>query len=166
MVADVPQSKQALILLKALSYDANLRPRAGGRLVLGALYTDAATKRRAARMNEEFDGLAARVQGMLLNTSLIEFSTPEALAQAISDQGIDVLYVPSGLDAQILAIRGVARQTHVLSIGAEPGYVSSGLSLGVFTVDGKIQIVLNEAAASASGASFQGEILDLALRVK
>lgn len=155
--------KQALILARALSFDSQLKSRVGSKLVFASLYSDANTKKRALRMNVELSNTGMQVQGKAISTTSAEFTTASALAEAINTQGIDVLYIPTGMSAQLPQIVKVAREANVLTIGAEPGYVRSGLSLGVFNRAGNTVIGLNQGAASAEGAQFTGEILQLAV---
>lgn len=165
MVSDVPVSQQALILLRALAFDTKLRARSGDKLVIASLYIDPTTRKRAFRMNSGFETYTGRVQGMPLSIVALEYTTQSALSASISELGIDVLYVPTGLGAQVAAISATARSASVLTIGAEPTYVSSGLSLGVFTLRGEPKLAFNKSAAAAAGAAFEGELLDVAVRM-
>jgi serine/threonine protein kinase len=165
MVSDVPTAKQAMVLARALSFDSALLGRVGDKLVVGSLFNDPATKKLALRMNAGFSNLGIQVQGKSLSTTTVEFTTGEVLAQAIRDQGIDVLYVPSGMGSQVSQITQVARSANVVTIGAEPSYVRSGLSLGVFSQEGKPVLALNQRAAAGEGAQFSGEILQVAVRM-
>jgi len=163
MKSDVPIPKQALVLSRALEFDTKLPGRAGSKLVLASLFNDDATKKRALRMNVEFSHTGMQVHGLTLSTIALEFTTPEGLADAILAQGIDVVYVPSGMGTQVSQIAKIAREAHVITIGAEPTYITSGLSLGVFDKDGTAVLALNQGAASAAGAAFGGEILKVAV---
>ena len=165
LVSDVPVSQQVLVLLRALAFDTKLRGRSGDKLVIASLYIDPTTRKRAFRMNSEFESYTGRVQGMPLSIVALEYTTQSALTASISEVGIDVLYVPTGLGAQVAGISAVARSANVLTIGAEPSYVSSGLSLGVFTLRGEPKLGLNQSAAAAAGATFEGEILEVAIRM-
>jgi serine/threonine protein kinase len=162
----VPMPKQALVLLRALSFDARLPGRVGNKLVIASVYSDSVTKKRALRMNVEFSNTGMQIQGRTPSTTAVEFTTAEALAQEIAAQGIDVIYVPSGMGAVVGQIARVARDTRVVTIGAEPSYLSAGLSLGVFDKAGSDVLGLNQEAATAQGAQFSGEILKVAVLVR
>jgi serine/threonine protein kinase len=161
----VPMPKQALVLMRALSFDTRLPGRVGNKLVVASVYSDSVTKKRALRMNVEFANTGMQVQGRTPSTTAVEFTTAEALSQEILSQGIDVIYVPSGMGAVAGQIARVARETRVITIGAEPSYLSAGLSLGVFDRAGSDVLGLNQDAATAQGAQFSGEILKVAVLV-
>jgi hypothetical protein len=84
------------------------------------------------------------------------------MESAISGQGIDAIYICTGLEGDLGAIRELSRAQHVLTIGTKESDVSSGLSLGVFVVDGKATITVNLPASRDEGAAFSSELLRLA----
>lgn len=166
---DVPAARQVLILSRALSYDGNLKQRAGGDLLIAVVGRNGApaSDSIAAAMSEAFQALAnVKVQGMPLRSIRIGYSTPAALESAIVAQGIDVLYICPGLEAELAVITGLCRKKRLLSFGSRVEHVERGLSLGVFTVEGRPTIVVNLAAAREEGAAFASDLLRLARVVR
>jgi hypothetical protein len=156
--------REALILTRALTYDGRLKARAGAQLVVGVI--DSASRAGSgvsAGMTRAFRALSkVKVQGMPLDTETLVYSNAQALAAALQSRGIDVLYVCPGLEAELAAIIEVARQRQVLTVASRPGFVSRGLSLGVFPIDERPTILVNLPASRAEGVEFSSDLLRLA----
>jgi hypothetical protein len=163
--ADIPPDRQALILTRALSYDDNLKSRAGDSVVVAVLYKSGnpASESMADVTLRAFKALEGiKVQNLPFHAVKLAFGNKDALHSAISSQGIDALYVCAGLDGDAAGIRDVSHHDHVLTIGSREDFVDHGMSLGVFTVDGKPTITVNLAASREEGAAFSSELLRLA----
>jgi hypothetical protein len=163
--ADIPPDRQALILTRALSYDNNLRSRAGDAVVVAVLYKagSGASESMADQMLHAFKALeGAKVQDLPFRAVKLPFSGKEGLKAAISSQGIDVLYSCTGLEGDLGTLKEVSHHEHVLTIGSREEHLSSGLSLGVFLTDGRATITVNLAASHDEGAAFSSELLRLA----
>ncbi len=166
---EVPPSRQAVIIMRALAYDGNLKSRARGTIDIGVLYKKGheRSERMAASMTKAFGALTStQVAGLPIAVNRIAFAGAEALGKAIADGGIDVLYVCDGLGAERGAISEVTRRAKVLSVGSERLQVHQGLSLGVFQVDGRTTIVLNLAASRQEGVAFAADLLRLAAVIR
>ena len=162
---EVPPERQAVILARALSYDTELPARAGSEILIGTLTRPghAASEAMGAGMEKAFVRMATiKVQGRALLTRRVSYAGAAALADAVTRQGIDALYVCAGLDADLPAIIDLARKRKFLTLGSHHEQVVRGLSLGVFAVEGKPVIVLNLTAARNEGASFSPELLRVA----
>jgi hypothetical protein len=162
---EVPPSRQAVIVLRAMAYDGNLKARARGAIDIGVVYKkgNARSEQTAATMTKAFGALSAtQVAGLPIAVSRLAFAGAEALGKSIAEAGIDMLYVCDGLGAERDAITGVTRRMKVLSVGKERRQVHQGLSLGVFQVDGRTVIVLNLQASRQEGAAFAADLLRLA----
>lgn len=162
--AEVATDKQAVILLRALAYDNNLRSRAGDTMVIAVLYKPGASP--SDGVDAAFAGwnalLGVKVQDLPLKIVKLPFTNKDALRNAITAQGIDALYCCPGLDADLAALREVSQQQHVITLGSREEYVRGGLSLGVFSIEGKATIMVNLAASKSEGASLSSELLRLA----
>jgi hypothetical protein len=156
--------REALILTRALAYDARLKERAGANLVVGVIDSAGrAGSEVSAGMIRAFRALSkVKVQGMPLNAEPLVYSNPQALAAAVQARGIDVLYVCPGLEAELAAIIQVARQRRVLTVASRPEFVRRGLSLGVFPIDERPTILVNLPASKAEGVEFSSDLLRLA----
>jgi hypothetical protein len=162
---EVPPSRQAVIVLRAMAYDGNLKARARGAIDIGVVYKkgNARSEQTAATMTKAFGALSAtQVAGLPIAVSRLAFVGAEALGKSIADAGIDMLYVCDGLGAERGAITEVTHRMKVLSVGKQRQQVHQGLSLGVFQVDGRTTIVLNLQASRQEGVAFAADLLRLA----
>ncbi|HXU74577.1 MAG TPA: YfiR family protein [Polyangia bacterium] len=161
----VAPDKQAVILARALAYDDNLRGRAGDTLVVGVIFKPGAggSESAADGMVRAFKALeGVKVQNLPLRVVKLAYSSKDALHSAVSSQGIDALYVCPGLEGDQGGIRDESHRDHILTIASREDQLSAGLSLGVFTYDGKTTIAVNLPVSKEEGASFSSELLRLA----
>jgi hypothetical protein len=162
---EIAHREQAVILARALAYDGALKTRAGSTVVIAVLSRagHAASEATGAAMLAAFAAMRpVRLQGLPMDVVALSYSGAEPLRAAIAAQGIDAVYVCPGFDAELAAISGVTRTAKVISLASEPGYVSRGLAMGVFPIEGKKTITINLAASRAEGASLNSQLLRLA----
>jgi hypothetical protein len=162
---EVAADRQVLILTRALAYDGNLKNRAGPELVIAVLGKagNGPSEQAAESMTKAFKALGSvKVQGLPLKATHIGYSGPTSLTNAIEAQGIDVLYLSSGLDAELPALLELAREKQVITMGGKEEYIGKGASLGVFTIDAKPTIYVNLTASKREGAAFGSDLLRLA----
>lgn len=167
--AQVPPEKQAVILARAISYDKELRSRAGSSLVIAVLYKPGAadSESTAAEVLRAFKSMEGiKVQELPLSVVKLPYSGKDALKSAIAAQGIDALYCCPSLDAELSAIREISHQAHVLTLASRQAFIQAGLSIGVFSSDGKPMIMVNLAASREEGAVLATELLRLATVIR
>jgi hypothetical protein len=161
----IPASRQVVIVMRALAYDANLKRRAGDAINIGILHKrgNPASESMATVMGKAFGALeVTQVSGLPIVVSRIAYSGTEALKKAIAGSGIDVVYVCDGLDADLAAIEDICHQARALTVAAKREYVEKGLSIGVFEIDSKCTILLNLSASRLEGVAFGPDLLRLA----
>jgi hypothetical protein len=166
---EVLPSRQVVIIMRALAYDANLKTRAGGTINLGILYKkdNVRSEQMASIMTKAFGALASTpVAGLPIAVARLSYGGAEALRKSVGAMGIDILYVCEGLDGDVGAITEVTRRTKVLTVGSRQEQVPKGLSLGVFQVDGRTSILLNLPASRQEGAAFAADLLRLATVIR
>ena len=166
---EVPPSRQAVIVMRALAYDGNLRVRAGDTIDIVVLYKTGhgRSEQMAATMAKAFGVLAStQVAGLPIAVSRLAYGGAEALGKSIGGAGIDMIYVCDGLDAEVGAIAEVTRRTKTLTVGSRREQVLQGLTLGVFQVDAKTTILLNLQSSRQEGAAFAADLLRLAAVIR
>jgi hypothetical protein len=166
---DVPPERQVLILTRALAYDDEIKNRAGDDVMVGVLAKtgNAASEAMAAALTKAFRGIGGtKVQGLPMKITQLGFTNGPTLLATVASQGVDVIYVCAGLEADLPAIIEVTRKRRMVSIGGREEHVQKGLALGVFAVDGKPTIVVNLPAAKAEGSAFSSDLLRLAKVLK
>jgi hypothetical protein len=162
--ADIPASRQVVIVLRALAYDGNLKSRAGSTVNIAILHKkgNSASEQMATAVTQAFiSRQSTLVTGLPIAISRLAYGTAERLKDSIVGSGIDLLYVCDGLENDLDAIKEVTRQTKVLSVGANREQVEKGLSLGVVEMDGKVSILVNLQGSRLEGVSFSSDFLRL-----
>ncbi len=166
---DVPPERQVLILARALSYDDEIKSRVGDDVTIGVLVKpgNSTSETMSAAMLKAFRGIGSvKVQGLPLKVTALSYTGGSALSSTVGSQGIDVLYVCAGLEADLPAIIDTTRKHHLLSIGSREDHVTRGLAVGVLPMEGKPTIMVNLGAAKAEGAAFSSDLLRLAKVIK
>ena len=161
----VSPDKQAVILARALAYDDNLHARAGDTLVIAVLFKagQGGSESAADGMVRAFKALeGVKVQNLPLHVIKLAYTSKDALHSAVGSQGIDAVYVSAGLEGDQGTIRDESKRDHILTIASREDQLSAGLSLGVFSYDGKTTIAVNLPASKEEGAAFSSELLRLA----
>jgi hypothetical protein len=161
----VPPSRQVVIIMRALAYDANLKARAGDTINIAILHKKghAGSEQMAVTMAKAFSALeSTQVNGLPIVISRIAYSGADALKKLINGSGIDLIYVCDGFEAELDAIKEIARQNKVLTVGNKQSQIEKGLSLGVFEIDSKCTILLNLTASRLEGIAFGADLLRLA----
>jgi len=167
--AGLPPGKQAVFLARVIAYDSNLKDRVGPvvNIAILALKTDKESERMSEDVYRAFRPLeSSTLSGLPVQVSRAFFSGEDALEQVIRQGGIDTIYVCSGLDGSLAAIKRVAHKLSVLTIGSDEAQVNLGLSLGVFEMDGKNSIIVNLDASREEGVTFGPELLRLATVIR
>jgi hypothetical protein len=166
---EVSPDRQAIILVRALSYDGSLKSRAGSELVIAIVAKpgNAASEKAAGAALQAFGALVAtRVQGLPVKAAALAYRGPAALDAAIKSQGIAALYLCPGLENDLDAILAVTRAQKRISIGAREDYVVKGVSLGVFAFEGRPTIHVNLGGSRSEGSEFGSDLLRLSKVIK
>jgi len=166
---ELPPGKQAIFLARVIAYDGNLKGRAGPAVNIAVLTKkgDKDSEAMSEAIMKAFTPLeSATLLGLPVKVVRIFFSGREALERAVREDGVDTLYVCSGLDANLAEIKNVSRQKKVLTVASQEGHLKLGLSLGVFDVGGKNTILVNLDASREEGVAFGPELLRLATVVR
>jgi hypothetical protein len=165
--ADQPDARDrtVIILVKALSYDEKIVERAGREMVVAVVYSDSETgaEDEAEAWRKSFAKLSAvRFLGLPFRAIKLPVGTAERLRKAISDEGIDALFVVGAMKDELSWIQKVTRESKILTLASREPQVAAGLSLGVFAIDGKNTLLINLTAARAEGSLFSSAIFPLA----
>jgi hypothetical protein len=161
--------KRAVILVRALSYDANLRDRVGQELILAVLGRKGvpASETCSANMRQGFAALGApKVAGLPLKTTQLWYTTGEALAAAVTAQGIDVFYHCEGMESDLATVLEVARRHQLLTMSGSEEQVGRGITLGVVFVESRPTLFVNITAARNAGAALSSDLLRVARVVR
>lgn len=156
---------QASFLFSVLEYDRAFEARAGDEIVIGVLYQS--LFRESVNVH---DGVVERLADAVatagaarpmrvVSLDVARETDVEALLRA---EGVDVLYLAPLRAAPIERMVEAARRLGVLSFSGVPDYVVEGVTVGVRALGGRPRLMVNEAAAAATGVRFSSELLKLA----
>ena len=162
---EVPADQLAKILLKAVSYDRNLKKRSGDGIHIGVVHKAAAQKaavQATALAAAGSDG----VKGLSVKATPVEFSSVKNMLEQLESLGLNILFVDPSASSAISSIQQVTRGKKVLSLGGNRKLVEQGFSLGAFMKNGAPRLVVNEKAAKVEGLDLEPAIRLISTFVK
>ncbi len=162
--ATVPPDLQASIIARMLGYDRALKARVGPGVEVGVVFkaSDAASSKVQADIVKAFKALEMpKVQGLPITCVAHAFKDATSLGDWASRDSIDVLYITPGLDAEMDAIRGVARDKKLVTISPVRALVEHGLALGVVIKGDTPRILVNMPVAQTAGMDLDPKLLQL-----
>lgn len=153
---------QFTLLVKALTFDRNLRTRVGSELVIGVVYQSGFKASR--QVKDEFLAAAKAspirtVDGTPIGVVPLELQDRASLVAEITKRQVDILYIAPLRAVDVGQLTGSQLP---LSMTGVPEYVRSGAAIGVDIKAGKPSILVNLPASRAAGADFSSQLLKLA----
>lgn len=161
----VPAPMQASLFTKILTFDRNLKARAGRELRIGVLYQKKV--RSSLEAQEEFlramcGDPGRRIDGLPLNCVAIEWTSASEVEATLLRKGIRVLYVAPLRAVAIEEIVAISRAHKITTLTGVPEFVEKGIALGLMLRAERPLILVHLAAARAEGADFNSQLLKLA----
>jgi YfiR/HmsC-like len=162
------KNRHAAILARVLSYELTLEERVGDSIGVAVIYKrgDAASE---ANADDWLQGLAELSSVKIKDRPFFAVKVPygiSVLDAAITKDGIDVLLVADGLNAESSAIAQLARSRRVLTVGNTLSYVQTNMTLCVTEEADKIKIFINLNVAQLEGIRFSSRLLSLASLIR
>ena len=165
---EVRMDLQVNLFFKILRYDRNIANRGEqGGLKIGVLYN--AGNKKSMETWEDFKKEFEQLDEKSLNNIpvfLVPVKGKSELEKAITDYGVNILYIATGFDSQLNNILSTCKAESVLTITGVPRYAEKGVAVGLDIKISKPVIVINTAVAKAVGANFSADILKLAKVIK
>jgi len=162
---DASAQNKALLILRILSYDHNLRMRAGERvtvLVLHHAYDEDSLRAREELVGSLKKMQKVRVAGLPIAVVSMSYSDSHGLESRLAQTRPAAVFVCPGLDGDLGSISAVTRRASALTISTSEPDVRRGLSVAIVRRDGKDRILINVSASRAEGARFDAGLLQLA----
>lgn len=164
-----PLDEQFSMLARILTYDRNLKARAGDTLVVGILYQEWFAPSLDARNQL---GLAIdespfkRIRGLPVRYVSIDVGDSLPASNELASYDVDVLYITplSGIDIQ--AIATLSRESGTTSVTGVSEYIEQGVAIGITEGGLRPTITVHLPAARAEGADFSSQLLKLAQVVR
>ena len=161
----MPAPRFASFLARILTYDANLKKRAGQRLTIAVLYegNDPISVAEGSELAAALKNLElVKILDLPVDAIGVAFTDASTLEKAVRSQGVDVFVVGSGLHNKTALIKKISEKGKVLTIGISSGQVLAGVSIAAFFDNGKSKIMVNLPASKREGVAFGAELLGLA----
>jgi hypothetical protein len=165
--AEVPETKQALIVMRVIAYDKRLDDHTSQQVRIAVVHGPGAESLAcASRMREAFDRLVGRVTvlGRPIGVDTISITALEP--QRLARRRIPVAYVCRGVGNELPRLVQMARAARVLTVTDQPGYVERGLSIALVAAASRVRIEINLEAARAEGAQLGSQLLRLSKVVR
>ncbi len=163
---DPPPRHQALLLLRVLAYDRNLRARAGASATVLVLYRagDLGSESRRGALRTAFEEVARDVvvSGLPVTVAELAYQNPAELEARVEALHPALVYVDRALEASVPEITRVTRGRGVLSADGSRSMVEAGVSLAIVARSGRAAVLVNLPAARQEGADLDSALLAVA----
>lgn len=158
----VPFDVQVPLLLKALTYDRNLKTRAGEQARI-AVIVPKGGHNAAGELQASLDKLPGRtVNGLAVVFKEIAATDDGALEEALRGGQWAAVYVMPGFShADLAKVRRACEARHVLPVAASVDDLEQGLAFGIGVEGNRPQLVVNLPASKACGSDFDLALLQL-----
>jgi hypothetical protein len=147
-----------------LTYDANLKGRAGGKLTIAVLY-DGKDATSAARGTELLNALKnlelIKILDLPVETFGLAVTNDLELEKAVKSRGIGAFVVGEGLAKRYEAIKKVSEKAKLITVGTSSAQVRAGMVIAVYLEQGKSKILVNLRASKNQGVAFSPDLLGL-----
>ena len=161
----VPIGQQASFLLRALSFDRNLKKRSPEGIHIAVLYRG--DEKEPAEIAEAFNEAGKDgVRDLSVKATAVPFESVAKLLKRIDTEGINAIYIHPSIATGLSSVQQVTRGKKVPSIGGTKKQVEQGASLGVYPLGDALKIVINLRASRVEGLRFGAGLLNIATVIK
>jgi hypothetical protein len=162
--AVIPFDVQVPLVLKALTYDRNLKARAGDQVRIAIVVPAKGSRAAADELQASLTGNPGRtVNGMPVVFKQIVVDADDSVDQGLRDGSWAAAYIMPGFSrAELDRVRKACEAKRVLAVAASVDDVDNGLAFAIGAQGNKPQIVINLKASKACGSDFDLALLQLA----
>jgi hypothetical protein len=166
----VPPGQKALLLLRVLAYDRNLRARAGPEVRIAVVYKPghrASERERDALLFalEEVTGRAV-VAGLPVRAVALPYQDAAGFRALLAGSGASTMYLCSGLEEAGRDLARAARERSVLSVCGSREQAMAGCAVALVDRGERAALVVNPRAAVGQGGDLDSALLSVAERVE
>jgi methyl-accepting chemotaxis protein len=158
----VPSKLQATLFAKILSFNRTLKTRPNNSIIIGILYQEEVRASVIAK-NDFMDALMALNgrQSYVFVCLPLNAGDGKALPDMLRHSDVDILYVAPLRALDIKSIADFGQEHQTLTLTGVPDYVKKGIAVGLDIRNERPHILINLAAAKASGADFKSQLLKI-----
>lgn len=159
----VPPRLQAQLIAKVASFDRNFGAKAarGALVMVVQKASDSESVRVASAVVQGLSELPD-VGGQPRAIEAAAFTTPANLALTVKSRHVSILYLSTGLEAEVPAIAAALIGTDVLTFGASGLFAERGLTVGFDLESSRPKLVVNLKSAKQQGVALKAELLKFA----
>ena len=161
----LPVKTRVAILLKALTYDHNLKARCEGGVRIGVvgLSGNETSMTIATETYKEIKSKSGKkVSGLSIETTQITAASAADIAAVVNSNQLNNLYFAPGLEPMMNATLKLSRRKKILTLSGESGHAQTGVAIIVVLRGKKPKILVNTEAATQQGAALDARLLRLA----
>lgn len=165
----VPSDLQYTLLAKVLTYDRNLRSRAGDELVIAVVYQESFPASNAAMKAFEDAYAGSRfhaIDVMPIRIVSIALRDLDRLEKQLREKQADVVYLAPLRAVAPEAVAHAATRAGALTVTGVPEYVSQGAAVGFGLEAGRPKVLIDAVLAREQGADFSSRLLAMAELVR
>lgn len=163
---EVPPDRQSLLILRAIAYDHNFKPKGGDPVNVLIIYHegDQPSESMKTDMVGAFEETAksATVLGHPVRVTAVPFTGSAGLEAKVADTQAAIIYLCTGLADAVKAVTAVTRARALLSATGVEAYLADGVAVAFISRTSKTTIVINLAASQAEGHEWDPLLLRLA----
>lgn len=167
---ELPPEKQALLLLRALTFDRALPARVKDTPVLVIAYKagdiESEDTRRVLTVTVETLSKTIKVGGKQVKVVAVPYADASSFAARMRSLNAAALYVAPGLRGAVEELSAFARSSKLLTLTGDAHLVLAGLSIGLVEEEKKPQVMVNLRAAKSEGADLDSSFLRVAQVMK
>jgi hypothetical protein len=162
--ANSAATKQALVLLRILSYDRYVGKRARRQVVIGVVRDDddPVSRRAATTMVDALRSMSRGVTVAGKPVTVVEIAAGDLFRDRLRALEVTAIYLTAGLDSELDAINEAARAHPCLTFTDRIPYMRRGVAVALSTNARRITISLDLVAVRAQGAQLSAELLHVA----
>jgi YfiR/HmsC-like len=168
--ADGAAHKEAMVLLRILSYDRYVSKRSKSHVVVAVVRDDGDTesRRAASTMAAALRAMSRELTVAGKPVAIVEVAAGELLRDRLRDLEVTAIYLTPGLDSELDDLSEAARAHPCLTFTDRTAYMRRGVAVALSSDDArrKITIYLDLVAARAQGAQLSAELLHVAKVVR
>lgn len=161
----LPADRQALLLLKVLSYDYRLPQRAKKTVQILVLYRpeERASRQAGDSLLRALQALSGyTVHRLPVRATLVAYRGTAALDAQLAPLQASVIYLAPGLDAALPDILALTRKRSLVPVTGLRSYVVSGVPVGAILAGSLPRIAINQRAAQLHGMQLSSQLFKVA----
>lgn len=162
----VPLDLQVELLKRVVRFERGLLGRAGEKVKIAVIVAgNPKSATVAGNLSQALRGMT-QIGDKTVALSSIKYTSPAALIASIKAEGINIAYLPPGLEADLPAIVAALAGVPVITVSTDGDQVDRGAVLGFELVSAHPKLALNLGQARKQGLDFNSELFRLARVVK